>query len=133
MSSLAREGRRGFLKRPRLAKNRELRLLSINNQALRNTVKRKDMKLQNSTGEILGRRKVYYVTIYDKDGKMVAFLGSELHYVSSRVDAALFDTAEEAEELMKKAESNGICNTIDNFAKMVVSHDTQYQTQVWKF
>lgn len=91
------------------------------------------MKLQNSTGEILGRRKVYYVTIYDKDGKMVAFLGSELHYVSSRVDAALFDTAEEAEELMKKAESNGICNTIDNFAKMVVSHDTQYQTQVWKF
>lgn len=91
------------------------------------------MKLQNSTGEILGRRKVYYVTIYDKDGKMVAFLGSELHYASSRVDAALFDTAEEAEELMKKAESNGICNTIDNFAKMVVSHDTQYQTQVWKF
>ena len=91
------------------------------------------MKLQNSTGEILGRRKVYYVTIYDKDGKMVAFLGSELHYVSSRVDAVLFDTAEEAEELMKKAESNGICNTIDNFAKMVVSHDTQYQTQVWKF
>lgn len=76
---------------------------------------------------------MYYVTIYDKDGKMVAFLGSELHYVSSRVDAALFDTAEEAEELMKKAESNGICNTIDNFAKMVVSHDTQYQTQVWKF
>ena len=29
-----------FLKRPRLAKNRELRLLSINNQALRITVKR---------------------------------------------------------------------------------------------
>lgn len=76
---------------------------------------------------------MYYVTIYDKDGKIVAFLGSELHYVSSRVDAALFDTAEEAEELMKKAEANGICNTIDNFAKMVVSHDTQYQTQVWKF
>lgn len=29
MSSLAREGRRGFLKRPRLAKNRELRLLQL--------------------------------------------------------------------------------------------------------
>ena len=91
------------------------------------------MKLQNSTGEILGTRKVYYVTIYNESKEMAAFLGSDLHYVSSRVDAALFDTAEEAEELMKKAESNGICNTIDNFAKMVVSHGTQYQTQVWKF
>lgn len=91
------------------------------------------MRLQNSTGEILCRRKVYYVTIYDKDGKMVAFLGSELHYVSSRTDAALFDTENEAEELLKKAEVNGICNTIDNFSKIVVSKDTQYKTQVWKF
>ena len=91
------------------------------------------MRLQNSTGEILCRRKVYYVAIYDKDGKMVAFLGSELHYVSSRTDAALFDTEKEAEELLKEAEINGICNTIDNFSNMVVSHDTQYQTQVWKF
>lgn len=33
-----------FLKRPRLAKNREPRLLSINNQALRITVKREIMK-----------------------------------------------------------------------------------------
>ena len=47
-SSLAREGRGGFLKRPRLAKNRELRLLPINNQALRNTVKRKIMKIKTS-------------------------------------------------------------------------------------
>ena len=91
------------------------------------------MRLQNSTGEILCRRKVYYVTIYDKDGKMVAFLGSEMHYVSQRTDAALFDTENEAEELLKKADANEICNTIDNFSKMVVSHDTQYQTQVWKF
>ena len=91
------------------------------------------MRLLNSTGEILCRRKVYYVTIYDKDGKMVAFLGSELHYVSSRTDAALFDTEKEADELLKKAEANGICNTIGNFSKMAVSHDTQYQTQVWKF
>ena len=91
------------------------------------------MRLQNSTGEILCRRKVYYVTIYDKDGNLVAFLGSELHYVSQRTDAALFDTENEAEELFKKAEANEICNTIDNFSKMVVSHDTQYQTQVWKF
>lgn len=91
------------------------------------------MRLQNSTGEIICRRIVYYVTIYDKDGKMVAFLGSELRYVSSRTDAALFDTEKEAEELLKKAEANGICSTIDNFSKMVVSNDTQYQTQVWKF
>ena len=91
------------------------------------------MRLQNSTEEIICRRKVYYVTVYDKYGKMAAFLGSELHYVSSRTDAALFDTENEAEELLKKAESNGICNIIDNFSKMVVSHDTQYQTNVWKF
>ena len=91
------------------------------------------MRLQNSTGEILGRRKVYYVTVYNESDEMVAFLGSELHYVSSRTDAALFDTENEAEELLKKAEANEICNTIDNFSKMVVSHDTQYQTQVWKF
>lgn len=91
------------------------------------------MRLQNSTGEILCRRKVYYVTIYDKDDRMVAFLGSELHYVSSRTNAALFDTENEAEELLKKAEVNGICNTIDNFSKIVVSNDTQYKTQVWKF
>ena len=71
------------------------------------------MRLQNSTGEILCRRKVYYVTIFDKDGKMVAFLGSELHYVSQRTDAALFDTEKEAEELLNEAEINGICNTID--------------------
>ena len=91
------------------------------------------MRLQNSTGEILCRRKVYYVNIYDKDGKMVAFLGSELHYVSSRTDAALFDTEKEAEELLRKAEANGICNTIDNFYKMIVSNGTQYQANVWKF
>ena len=91
------------------------------------------MRLQNSTGEILCRRRVYYVAIYDKDGNLVAFLGSELHYVSQRTDAALFDTEKEAEELLKKAEANGICNTIDNFYKMIVSNDTQYQAKVWKF
>lgn len=91
------------------------------------------MKLKKSIGEILGRRKVYYVTIYNKNKEMVAFLGSELHYVSSRVDAALYDTAEEAEELMKKAQVNGICNTINGFSKMVVSHDVQHQIQIWEF
>ena len=109
------------------------KIRNSNHSALDSTVKSLGMRLQNSTGEILCRRKVYYVAIYDKDGKMVAFLGSELHYVSSRTDAVLFDTEKEAEELLKEAEINGICNTIDNFSKMVVSHDTQYQTQVWKF
>lgn len=71
------------------------------------------------------------MTIYNESNEMVAFLGSELHYVSSRVDAALFDT--EVEELMKKAEAKGTCNTIYRFARMVVSRDTQYQAQVWKF
>ena len=44
LSSLAREGRRGFLKRPRLAKNRELRLLQLITKPYRNTDKRKVMK-----------------------------------------------------------------------------------------
>lgn len=122
-----------FLKRPRLAKNRELRLLQLITKPYATRLSEKNMKLQNSTGEILGRRKVYYVTIYNESNEMVAFLGSELHYVSSRVDAALFDTAVEAEELMKKAEAKGTCNTIYKFARMVVSRDTQYQAQVWKF
>lgn len=106
---------------------------SNNHSAIAITVKAINMRLQNSTGEIICRRKVYYVTIYDKDGNLVAFLGSEMHYVSQRTDAALFDTEKEAEELLKKAEANGICNTIENFYKMIVSNDTQYQTQVWKF
>lgn len=62
---------------------------------------------------------------------IVAFLGSGLHYVSERTDAALFDTKEEAQELMKKAELNGICNTIPDFAKMTVSSDTQVLLQHW--
>ena len=55
---------------------------SNNHSAIAITVKAIDMRLQNSTGEILCRRIVYYVNIYDKDGKMVAFLVSELRYVS---------------------------------------------------
>lgn len=91
------------------------------------------MKLQNSTEEIIDRRKVYYVTIYNSRHMIVAFLGSSLHYVSERTNAALFDTEEEAEELMKKAESNGICNAIHDFAKMTVSSDTQVLLQHWHF
>lgn len=41
------------------------------------------MKLQDSTGKIVDRRKVYYVTIYNSRHMIVAFLGSSLHYVSS--------------------------------------------------
>ena len=91
------------------------------------------MKLQDSTGKIVDRRKVYYVTIYNSRHLIVAFLGSSLHYVSERTDAALFDTKEEAQELMKKAELNGICNTIPDFAKMTVSSDTQVLLQHWHF
>ena len=91
------------------------------------------MKLQESTGKIVDRRKVYYVTIYNSRHMIVAFLGSSLRYVSERTDAALFDTKEEAQELMKKAELNGICNTIPDFAKMMVSSDTQVLLQHWHF
>lgn len=91
------------------------------------------MKLQDSTVKIVDRRKVYYVTIYNSRHMIVAFLVSSLHYVSSRTDAALFDTKEDAEELMKKAELNGICNTIPDFAKMTVSSDTQVLLQHWHF
>ncbi len=91
------------------------------------------MKLQNSTGEILSKRKVYYVTIYNKNKEMVAFINSSLCYVVSRVDAALFDTEEEAEKLMNEAKQTGICNTIADFDKMVVSYGMQYQIAEWKF
>lgn len=91
------------------------------------------MKLQNTTGEIINSRKVYYVAIYNESNEITAFLGSDLHYGSTRVDSALFDNKEEAEELMNKAELSGIQNTIPHYAKMAVLHDTQYQIQVWRF
>ena len=76
---------------------------------------------------------MYYVTIYNSRHMIAAFLGSSLHYVSRRTDAALFDTKEEAQELMKKAELYGICNTIPDFAKMTVSSGTQLLLQHWHF
>ncbi len=47
MSSLAREGRRGFFKTAPISQTKELRLLPINNQALRITVKREIMKKED--------------------------------------------------------------------------------------
>lgn len=91
------------------------------------------MKLQDSTGKIIDRRKVYYVTIYNSRHMIVAFLGSGLHYVSERTDAALFDTKEEAKELIRKVKSNGVCNKPRYFAKAKVPSDIQYKVTEWKF
>lgn len=54
-------------------------------------------------------------------------------FVMNRQDAALFDTREEAEELMKQARSNGIGNLIPDCLRMSVSFDMQYLHAVWNF
>jgi len=91
------------------------------------------MKLINEEGEILSKRRVYYVTLFDTNKSVQGFLSSAMSFVSRRPEAALFDTKEDAEELMKQAEENGITCCIRDFSHMSVSSDTQYQYKVWKF
>lgn len=91
------------------------------------------MKLSNKPGDILAKRKVYFVVVYNRDNKIGCFLSSPMAFVMNRQDAALFDTREEAEELMKQARNNGIGNIIPNCLRMSVSFDIQYLTAVWNF
>lgn len=91
------------------------------------------MKLINEEGEILDKRRVYYVTLFDNDGSVCGFLSSAISFVSTRPNAALFDTKEDAEQLMKQAMENGIQGMLRDFSHMNVSSDTQYQYKVWKF
>lgn len=91
------------------------------------------MKLSNQPGDILAKRKVYFVVVYNRDNKIGCFLSSPMAFVMNRQDAALFDTREEAEELMKQARNNGIGNLIPDCLRMSVSFDIQYLHAVWNF
>lgn len=91
------------------------------------------MKLTNKETAIVDKRKVYYVTLFDNDGSVAGFLSSAMSFVTRRPDAALFSEKEDAEELMKQAESNGITAVLRDFSHMHVSCDTQYQFKVWEF
>lgn len=91
------------------------------------------MKLSSHTGEILNRRTVYYVAIYGKEHNIACFLSGPLSFVANRSDAALFDTKEEAEDLIKRAEANGLCAIFGGVSNMKVSSGVQYLTCQWKF
>ena len=87
---------------------------------------------------IPGRRKVYYVSVYNENNERVAVIGSNLFgcglfYARLRVDADLFGNKEEAKELIRKIKSNGVCNKLRYFAKAKVPSDIQYKVTEWKF
>ena len=88
---------------------------------------------------IPGRRKVYYVAVYNEIHERIAvvtstFLGrTGLFYANLRFDADLFGDRDEAEELIRKIESNGICNKQRYLAMKKESPDVQYKIIEWKF
>ena len=87
---------------------------------------------------IPGRRKVYYVSVYNENNERVAVIGSNLFgsglfYARLRIDADLFGNKEEAKELIRKIKSNGVCNKLRYFAKANVPYDVQYKVTEWKF
>lgn len=88
---------------------------------------------------IPGRRIVYYVAVYNENHEKIAvvtsnFFGrSGLFYANSRIDADLFGYKDEAEDLIRKVESNGICNNQRYLAMKKESPDVQYNIIEWKF
>lgn len=87
---------------------------------------------------VLGRRNVYYVAVINENNVKVAVIGSNLFgsglfYAKERIDADLFGDKEEAEELIRKVKSNGVCNKLRYFAKTKEPSDIQYKVTEWKF
>ena len=88
---------------------------------------------------IPGRRKVYYVAVYNENHERVAVVTSNffgrtgLFYANSRIDADLFGDRDEAEELIRKVKSNGICNKKRHLAMKKESPDVKYKIIEWKF
>ena len=88
---------------------------------------------------IPGRRKVCYVSVYNENNERVAVIGSNLFgspglfYANSRIDADLFGDRDEAEELIRKVKSNGICNKQRYLAMKKESSDVHYKIIEWKF
>lgn len=86
------------------------------------------------SNKILAKRKVFYVTIYDNNGHVAAFVSNSLLIAASRANAALFETKEEAEELKMQTEKQGIIPAlVFNYSRMRVESAIQYQVNVWKF
>lgn len=96
-------------------------------------------KLKSKFSKVVpGRRMVYYVAVCNEDHEQVAVIGSNLFgsglfYARQRIDADLFGNKEEAEELIRKVKSNGVCNKLQYFAKMKEPSDIQYKVTEWKF
>lgn len=88
---------------------------------------------------IPGRRKVYYVAVYNENHERIAVVTSNffgrtgLFYANSRIDADLFGDRDDAEELIGKVKSNGICNKQRYLAMKKESHDVKYKIIEWKF
>ena len=88
---------------------------------------------------IPGRRNVYYVAVYNENHEKIAVVTSNffgrpgLFYANLRIDADLFGDKDEAEELIRKVESNGICNKQRYLAMKKESPDVQYKIIEWKF
>ena len=88
---------------------------------------------------IPGRRNVYYVAVYNENHEKIAVVTSNLFgrpglfYANSRIDADLFGDRDEAEELIRKVKSNGICNMQRYLAMKKESPDVQYKIIEWKF
>ena len=88
---------------------------------------------------IPGRRKVYYVAVYNENHERIAVVTSNffgrtgLFYANSRIDADLFGDIDEAEELIRKVKSNGICNKQRYLAMKKESPDVQYKIIEWNF
>ena len=88
---------------------------------------------------IPGRRNVYYVAVYNENHEKIAVVTSNffgrpgLFYANLRIDADLFGDRDEAEELIRKVKSNGICNKQRYLAMKKESPDVQYKIIEWKF
>lgn len=88
---------------------------------------------------IPGRRKVYYVAVYNENHEKIAVVTSNffgrpgLFYANLRIDADLFGDRDEAEELIRKVKSNGICNKQRYLAMKKEFSDVQYKIIEWKF
>ena len=88
---------------------------------------------------IPGRRKVYYVAVYNENHERIAVVTSNffgrtgLFYANSRIDSDLFGDRDEAEELIRKVKSNRICNKQRHLAMKKESPDVQYKVTEWKF
>lgn len=79
------------------------------------------------------------MAVYNENHEKIAVVTSNffgrpgLFYANLRIDADLFGDRDEAEELIRKVKSNGICNKQRYLAMKKESPDVQYKIIEWKF